>query len=86
MHLKIRTQVNPDTGEHEVISFSCITSGTAITPYLPENEVLVHASAVPKRFYQHWFEYALEGTTLVWSDKMVARNAKESLEADSAKK
>lgn len=79
MQLKIRTRLNPETNEREIESFSCAVSGTDVSPHVLENEVLIHASSVPKRFYTHWFEYVLEGTTLVWSDKIVARNIQAGL-------
>lgn len=76
MILKVTYAINPETKENEIKSFTCLRSNQIRQRDLMQNEILIPASSVPKRFYQCWFEYVLEGTTLVWSDKIVGRLAK----------
>lgn len=73
MLLKVKYALNPETKENEIVSFVCLRSDQIRERDLMQNEILIPASSVPPRFYSRWFEYVLEGTTLVWSDKIVAR-------------
>ena len=76
MLLKVKYALNPETKENEIVSFVCLRSDQIRERDLIKNEILIPASSVPSRFYSRWFEYVLEGTTLVWSDKIVSRLAK----------
>ena len=76
MLLKVKYALNPETKENEIVSFVCLRSDQIRERDLIKNEILIPASSVPPRFYSRWFEYVLEGTTLVWSDKIVSRLAK----------
>lgn len=86
MKLKIQFQKNTETGENEILGFECQRNNTASIRTLAENEVLIDASTVPLSFFSHWYEYVLEGTALVWSDRIVARNKQAALTEDAAKK
>lgn len=70
MKIKITFQFNEELQLNQIIAFSCYPVNKTKNIILQNNEILVDAAYVPKKFYSHWSEYSVSNNRLIWDYRL----------------